>query len=485
MRKNYNAPFFSVLSLLITSLLYSASPAYANSNDEMLRFQFTITDFYDPLLSPEQNEQQFSELNKEKINITGTYEPIKDTSGQTIRHVWQPGCMTSFGCAISGKEITEKTYTTQEAESVSYDPQQRQIDFELPKPINKFSLVYILKSITITTPFVSIQIPYQFEEKKSNLKLNIDLSISANQDSSLNYKINNITATPASKADDGHQQSKQNPIHISQTNIQSSLSLTNPDPDDRYPHVYLSSNKGFIANLNALDQKSTSQQQSLTFSDQEKKKLFASRSLSDYGGFINIDIPKTLPSWYQINNPEGNNRTVSGLVVNDQNIEAVILEGDIDYDPSQNRTESYYRKEFWLRSHGDLTHIYLTPIHIPDYGCDFIYGITFFPDGTEERYFAEKFSFQEKFDDELIDKKKIFVTTDNLTVLDEYETSREAYYANQQEKYPSIQNGLFACKRMITDAKRLLGSPKEQLEKEFDQYKNIIEAADMERRKGY
>ena len=427
MHKRHPVSFIYVFSLLTLWLFFAIPPAQASDS---LHFQFTITDFYDPLLSPAQNKEQLDTLGAEKISITSKYEPIRDTSGTIIKRVFRNECMTSM--CFSGKTVEEKQYQYHEATSIRYNTQQRQISFELPPPVNTPELAYKIQSVTITTPFSTAHILY-------------------------NTSIN--------------------PIDYFNNRENSRLSLINPNPDSRFPHIYLDSYKGLIAQLALLNQPITPSKAPQTFSDQEKKEIFLQRHLSHYGGEHKIVVPATLPSWYQINSTAQDQREAKGLLVNDQGMEAIVLTGDISGSLENESQGTYYRDERWLRNNGKLTHIYLNPIHIPDYGCDFIYGITFFEDGTEERYFAQNFTLAEKFDDELIRQKKVFVTPADLTALDEYEAQREQYF-HSQKAYPSIADRMPACKRMITDAKRLLASPKEQLEQEFEQYKQIIKDAD-------
>lgn len=434
----FSSRFRPVLFLFMLVFASIVLPVHAQA-DGTLRFSLTITDFYDPLLPPEQNQILLNELTPEQITVAGSYEPIRDRSKTVIKRVYHRDCMVGVMC-FGGKWVTEKTNDYIKALSVNYLPEERQIVFELPAPLNTPSLAYRLYAISITTPLVSINMLYE----------------------------KNTATVPY--VDD---------------HILSKLYLTNPDPDDRYPHVVLASHKGVMAYLDTSSQTSKPPQGKTTFSDQERKMLFSERKLLDYGGLFPITIPKTLPAWYQINHSTRGFYQTRGIWVNDQEMEAVILKGYVAYTQKEKTREYYSKDEYWLRNKGQLTHIYLEPIHTPDYGCNFTYGITFFNDGTEERYIAKDLKNKEKFDERLMGKKKIHVTLTDLSALDTYESEREQYYANQEKRYPSIENGLPACKRMIADAKRLLGSPKVQLEQEFEQYRKIIKAADKERRKGF
>ena len=429
---------FLIMLTGINIMPVAVAQAQAQVNNT-LRFQLTLTDFYDPLLPPEQNQRLLDDLTTKDIAITGTYEPIRDSSKTIIRRVYRPNCMVGVTC-FGGKWETEKTYQNSPAISVNYIPLQRKIVFELPAPIDTPFLAYRLNDISIFMPFASILIP---------------------------HKGNNISASYVND------------------NIKSGLNLTNPDPDDRRPHVVLISRKGIIAYLSSQEQEGTQARDEMIFSEQERKEIFSQRRLLDYGGLFPISIPETLPNWYQINYATKSFYQTKGILINDQQIEAVILEGHVAYTQSEKTKEYYSKDEYWLRNKRQLTHIYLNPIHTPDYGCNFSYGITFFDDGTEARYIAKDLNHQEKFDERLMEKKKIHVKSDDLSELDIYKNEREQYYINQQKRYPSIENGLPACKRMITDAKRLLGTPKALLEQEFEQYKRIIEDADRERRKGF
>lgn len=409
-------------SLFLSLIIFSCS-AYAAKS---LRFELTIVDVYDPFLTPAENEQLKQQFTGKSMRINALY------SAKTGRH-YERNCMVGVTCfPFGGKWVKDYQYETQTSHIIGYDLPLRKIMFEVPERIKSNKLKLGLEAIEIflmsKDPKESYQIRIPYQRGKDN------------------YIIKNL--------------------YLANWPLEKPIATEKNSPS-------LSGYSAIAVQMNSINAKSPTAK---PFTQQEKNKLFGYHHLHTYDGYVRLAIPNTLPAWQNMGRPDGYGQA-EGVWLHDrkQRMEAISLQGQVFYPP---KDDSFSKYEIWLKTNNQLSHIYSDPVHYTEHKCGLVYGVIFYPDGTEQRYIVPKLSFSEHTDEFAIETKKQLVTPDDLSFLTEFEKSKELYYAAMEQHYKSDESGeLAACKRIINDAKHILTSSRSTLEKEYAQYQKLIQDA--------
>lgn len=443
---------FLVIFLLSPPLLHA----------ENIRFALSLTDFFNPILSNEQIKE--AKVNMiDSIRIIGVYSKIS----RNTKLVYVPNCMTGVTCFPFGgewerrKEV-ENFIQEHEANILNISKENQQIIFELPKfKSNKFAFDSLIISYKVSPSGI-----------QKNKALQIPLAISKEPNHTNHHRY--------------FKEEKYSGIWIrEQSSKQQNTSKV----------VYNSNEKSnflidvrAIFKLEALNQENIpladavilNGDDSAIFADEEKIQMtLDGLRLNHVNDFLYSKKDKTMiilsdmPRW---NISHGVNKKdlspLRGAYFEEGNIEALYLNQGITYGPGE---DIYNNQETWFGIDGKLMQIVSDPslvLHNQNI-CLFQYGIYFYPDGKEVRYFVdpknEKLYYNKDGRQSSFYVKKI-LKDKNLSLFDEFEKKN----IEKLEKDHFKSRELAACRKRIAEARAILSASRSELESAYNKYKQLI-----------
>jgi|GEM_PF-2629301 len=408
---------------------------------EKRQFQLVITDFFFPLFTNEQNKL-FPAKFVPTVKITGLYVPTEKIIGTTYKETtyYEPNCMVGVTCFPFGgkyKTKTEIIIKNEEAEILDTSAEQQKITFQLSaEKTSHFQLNGIALTFPLTPLLQQENIPpadpYSVLARKETTEIFIPVSLNPEKSQSHYFKNMGGTGRNISLQDRNHT--------VSPLGIVFQLNQLENGQPGTVPVV-------------ALNKPDTS-----TFTPAERYRMVDSIDVGTRSNAVQIHIPPALPRWHQTEETTGN-------AIISVRREVIALSGTLLYKNQFNSTQKYNKEEIWKKTQGKLAHIYSNPYNynhdLHKDSCPFYFGIDFYPDGTEKRYFTDRRNGREK---------EHIIRNADISPLLVFEKDRETINAKEPQ-------GLAQCKRAINDAKLLLTSSREKLEEEFNAYRKLIEEA--------
>lgn len=379
------------------------------------QFVLTLPDFYFPLAAPATTFDM-----TEGIVIEGRYYPVKQIKGVTYteKRVYQPNCMVGVTCfPWGGKWRTETQAIHQYEKAVIVSADRQKVIFELPlEKDDAFALEHINVGFSLTQ--------FGFPENWTGIRIPLAVPL------------------------------KEGKSHYFKDSSGRNVTLNK--------EIYTGA--GIIVRLDMLDNGQPSPTPIIAsdttddtvLSDAERKALFSSLAFGNTDlKLIPLIIPASLPNWHGVERTEGK-------FVHSPPFDTISLRGDLLYS---GYSQAYEKVEVWTRHHGKLISIVSDPHNYDPWGeCAFKYTITFFPDGSEERYFIpQPVAGQEK---------NILIKGKDLSAITAFEQNSITLTPRSGAVHSDKQ--IAQCRRSIADARRMLTAPKAKLEQEFNAYQQLI-----------
>lgn len=462
-----------ILSLFLALLLISQGSLAANN---MKRFEITVTDFFFPFLSAEQNKALQKQILDDKLTIAGAY-----LSRSRMRNMDYKSLEDDVGyiCFWNCQPLSHSTQTKrkniirrQQATIIAINPQKHQVIFELPADIKgQFLLDTIYFAFPLKTLFAQAGVPQSSSQpEKQYMELHIPVTLDEQHPRFNHYKMD------------------------------PRLSFSNSSPPYS-GHIYLEDKRGFGAslgmavNINLLDENNTplpvpllpdfagerlqgkntriggdvdsirlfGPTHSATYSSDERNTLNQTISF-DHSGFSESNlVPVTLtgkmPAWNGMKNTKGE-------FINLGHIKIIRLQGELPYElgKGEYRSEKSYRvQETWIKTGNQVVQVHGRPDKnwsLSDH-CYFSYYVTFNPDGDKQLYFTRD------------ERNHVFFTplshNDISPLLDFEKRKKEMMF--------KMPGAIKACLQRIDHTKDLFKQTDTGLANRFTAYQKAIENA--------
>ncbi len=457
-------------------LIFSSQTCFAINN--MKRFEISVTDFFLPFLSTEENNRVRAQILDEKLTIAGGYLSKSHIKNMDYKSLEKDGGDICFwNCTpLSHSTQTERKniIRRQQAKIISLNPQEHKVVFELPADLEE---TFLLDTIYFAFPLEALRkqasTPKSLSasgSEKKHLELHIPITLDDQQASFNHYKLEprlyfSSSSVPYSALvnfQDTHGFSARLGIAVKINLLdENNAPLTTPLLPNFGAELPQSKSGTLGGDVDSI--RLFGPTNSATYTSSELSILNQSISF-DHGGFdeknlIPITLTEKPPSWDLIKNIKAN-------FINLGHIKIILIQGELAYELGKGEyisQKNYQTQETWIQAGDQIIQVHGRPDKnwsMSDQ-CYFSYYITFNSDGNKQLYFTRD------------ERSHVFFSPlddNDITPLLDFESRKK----EMTFKMPSA---IKACLQKIDHTKRLFNKTNTELMNDFSIFRKAIENA--------